>query len=63
MPDFIEGVDSVPERNVVDYTKNMYGDFLCKFLIDSNCCVLNGRQSEKENDNGYTYVSTRGNSV
>ena len=30
MPDFIEGVDSVPERNVVDNTKKVYGDFTYK---------------------------------
>ena len=31
MPDFIEGVDAVPDRNIVDFIKNMYGEFLCKF--------------------------------
>ena len=28
MPDFIEGVDAVPDRIIVDFTKNMYGEFL-----------------------------------
>ena len=60
MPDHIEGVDSIPSRNVVDFTKNSYGEYLCKFLIDSNCCILNGR---KYNNNDFTFVSTRGRSV
>ena len=60
MPDHIEGVDSIPSRNVVDFTKNSYGEYLCKFLIDSNCCILNGRQY---NNNDFTFVSTRGRSV
>lgn len=31
-----------------------------KFLIDSNCCILNGRNFE---ENGCTFVSSRGKSV
>lgn len=30
MPDYIEGVDDVTDRNVVDYNKNAYGDFFYK---------------------------------
>ena len=63
MSDFIEGVDAVPDQNIDDFTKNMYGEFLCKFLVDSNCRVLNGRQYKNDNDNGFNFVSTRGKSV
>ena len=60
MPDYIEGVDFLPEKNVIDFSKNSYGEYLCKFLIDSNCCILNGRQCI---NNDFTFVSTRGSSV
>ena len=63
MADFIEGVDTIQERNIIDYSKNMYGEFLCKFLVDSNCCILNGRQCTDTCDNDFTFVSTRGKSV
>ena len=55
---------SVPDHCLSFYfIKYMYGEFLCKVLVDSNCCVLNGRQCENDNDNGFTFLSTRGNSV
>ena len=57
---FFEGIDFLPERNVIDFTKNSYGEYLCKFLIDSNGCILNGRHWI---NNGVTFVSTRGRSV
>lgn len=63
MADFIEGVDVIQDRHVIDYSKNMYGEFLCNFLIDSYCCILNGRQCKTTDDNDFTFVSTRGNSV
>lgn len=60
MEDFIPGVDELPEREVIDYKSNCYGEIFCEFLSNVNCCVLNGRNS-LEND--FTYVSTRGLSV
>ena len=60
VPDHIEGVDILPSRNVLDITKNSYGEFLCKFLIDSNRCILNGRQCI---NNDFTFVSMRGRSA
>ena len=36
--DFIECVDNKQDRNVVDFSSNKYGELLCDFLIDSNCC-------------------------
>ena len=41
--DYIEGVDDVPPRDVLDFSKNAHGQYFCNFLIDSNCCILNGR--------------------
>ncbi|CAC5417977.1 unnamed protein product [Mytilus coruscus] len=58
--DFVEGVDTLPERQVVDYKTNKYGSIFCEFLADINCCMLNGRNNSH---NDYTYVSTRGLSV
>ena len=60
LDDFIPGIDSISERNVVDFKCNKYGELLCDFLINSNCCVLNGR-NYKTND--FTFVSTQGTSV
>ena len=59
---FGEDVDTAQERYIVDYSKNMYGEYMCKFLIGSNCCTLNGRQCNN-NDNDLTFVSTQGSSV
>ncbi|CAG2223305.1 unnamed protein product [Mytilus edulis] len=58
--DFVEGIDTLPERQVVDYKTNKYGSIFCEFLADINCCMLNGRNNSH---NDYTYVSTRGLSV
>ncbi len=62
MVDFIEGVDVVPQRNVIDFTRNMYGEKFLEFLISANCCVLNGRQGICAKDD-FTSVSTKGLSV
>ena len=58
--DYIEGVDNLPCRNVVDFTKNTHGDIFCDFLVNSNCCVLNGRHSIS---NDFTCISSKGMSV
>jgi hypothetical protein len=50
--DYIEGVDDVPERSVVDTHDNAYGELLCDFLGRSSFCMLNGRNVMK---NDYTY--------
>ena len=41
--DFISGEDEIPDRHVLDFTSNKYGELLCEFLIDANRCSLNGR--------------------
>ncbi len=43
MADYIEGIDSISERLVVDFDIKSYGDNLIEFLTDSSCCVVNGR--------------------
>ncbi|VDI02802.1 Hypothetical predicted protein [Mytilus galloprovincialis] len=58
--DSIEGIDCLPERDIVDFQTNGYGNIFCDFLIDVNCCILNGR---KTLTNDFTFVSTRGSSV
>ena len=60
MDDYIAGVDKVPERNVIDFKRNAYGELLCEYLMNSNCCILNGRKCVKNN---YTFISPLGSSV
>ncbi|VDI64972.1 Hypothetical predicted protein [Mytilus galloprovincialis] len=60
IPDFITGIDNLPERQVLNFTHNTYGDILWAFLSNFNCCILNGRNSLHCY---FTYVSTRGASV
>ncbi|MES9883911.1 MAG: reverse transcriptase family protein, partial [Sedimenticola sp.] len=57
--DYIEGVDMVPHREVIDEGSNKYGSLLIDFLVDCNMCMLNGRIGT----NGFTHVSHRGRSV
>ena len=45
MADFTEGVDQLPERQVLDFTLNGYSDLFIDFLINVNCCIVNGRNS------------------
>lgn len=58
--DFIEGIDNVPNRDIVDFTCNEYGSVLIDFLVNSNYCVLNGRNCTK---NDFTCVRPQGSSV
>ncbi len=58
--DFIEGVDEVEMREIIDGRKNSYGDFFIDFLINSNCVMLNGRC---DGINDFTSVSTKGLAV
>ncbi len=58
--DFIAGVDAVPEREVIDFTRNAYGELFSDFLINVNCCVLNGRNTVT---NDFTSVRRQGGSA
>ena len=59
-PDYIEGVDEIIERTIVEYKKNHYGDLLINFLINSNCVMVNGRYG---GNNDYTSISVKGTAV
>jgi hypothetical protein len=41
--DYIEGIDPIPERSVIDRHVNQYGEMLCDMLLSANMCILNGR--------------------
>ena len=58
--DFIEGIDDLPLRDVVDFKRNEYCDILIQFLIDANFCILNGRNCLK---NDFTCIRPQGCSV
>ena len=60
LDDFIAGVDHIPERKVVDFSSNKHGELLCDSLIDSNCCILNGRNFRSTN---FTFLGPQGASV
>ena len=53
--DYIEGVNNIPVRQVIDTTSNKHGDHLLDFLIDCNMCVVNGRLGLNDS----THVSHR----
>ncbi|VDI73300.1 Hypothetical predicted protein [Mytilus galloprovincialis] len=57
--DYIEGVDNIKPRSVVDFTENHQGDAFINFLSDANFAMLNGRFG----DNDFTYISPTGRSV
>ena len=61
LKDYIEGVDAIGNREVIDFQVNSYGHILLDFLINSNFCIfVCGRNSNK---NDFTSVSTKGSSV
>ena len=61
--DIIEGLDGLdlPDRKVLDATKNSHGDALLEFMRDMKLCILNGRLDP--NRDNFTFHSTRGQSV
>ena len=59
--DYIEGVDDLPQKDILDFSKTAHGQSFCNYLIDSNCCILNGRIDTQKNN--YTSISTKGKAV
>ena len=59
--DFIEDLDEIPEREVLDTNNNRHGVEFIEFLHECRFCVLNGRGLGNQND--YTSVSTKGSAV
>ena len=58
-PDYIQGVDNVPPREVIDGKINPYGQLFIDFLTDCNLCMINGRVGE----NDFTNINGNGSSV
>jgi len=56
--DFVEGVDCIPDREVIDTTHNSYGTQFIDFLTECNLCMLNGRVGRQD----FTYIKN-GSSV
>jgi hypothetical protein len=48
--DFIEGVDEIQNRKVIDTQQNQYGEFMCDFFISASCCIMNGRNCIDNNN-------------
>lgn len=59
LSDILNGVDSIPERRVLDRNVNQHGHDFIEFLNDSKFCVLNGRFT----DDNYTSISRTGKTV
>ena len=45
LDDYIPGIDTLPECDVVNHHINKEGEHLCDFSIDTYCCILNGRNT------------------
>ena len=60
LQDYVQFVDDIPARNVVDYTRNSHGQCLIDFLLESKLCIANGRVQGSDN---FTCISTKGKSV
>ena len=61
LKDFVDGLDNIKERNVLDETVNTHGRTFIDFLNDAKMCVLNGRGNPVYEN--YTFISTLGRSV
>ena len=48
LDDYIPGIDTLPERDVVDHHINKEGEHLCDFSIDTDCCILKWKKHFKE---------------
>ena len=59
--DFVESVDDIPPRNVLDVVSNDHGQSLINFCLQTNTCIGNGRVCPL--NDGYTSVSHRGRAV
>ena len=59
--DYIENIDNLPDRVVIDDTPNNHGQPFIDFMLENKLAVVNGRICPL-NDN-WTCVSTKGKSV
>ena len=60
LEDFITGANLIGHRDVVDRKTNFYGEVLIDYFINTNMCILNGRNCI---NNDFTSISTKGLSV
>lgn len=61
--DFVQGIDDLEHRVVVDEVKNKLGETLLDFMSDMKLCVTNGRVGQSLLKNNFTCISGRGKSV
>ena len=59
--DYIQGVDAIPKRILLDEGKNKHGASFVDFLIESKMCIINGRLNAAMDD--FTSLSKKGKSV
>ena len=59
--DYIEGIDDVPERKIIDESKNKHGDAFLDYLLDSKMCIINGRVNNEADD--FTSISKKGKAI
>ncbi len=59
--DYVQNIDNIPLRKLIDHTSNKHGEEFIDLLLESKMCILNGRICP-ENDN-FTCVRTNGPSV
>ena len=59
LSEYIEGVDDIPDREVIDSVDNSQGNSLVDFMISANLCMLNGRHGT----NNFTCISHKGRSA
>ena len=59
--DYIEGIDDVPARKIIDESKNKHGDSFLDYLLDSKMCIINGRINNDADD--FTSISKKGKAI
>ena len=59
--DYIENIDNISGRNVIDFVQNSHGAALHDFLVDARFCIVNGRVTPEYNN--FTFIHPRGRSV
>ena len=61
MKDYVEDLDEIPPRTVLDENQNEHGKLFNDFLLQSKMCVLDGRIDPLKDS--YTSISHKGRSV
>ena len=61
MKDYIEGLDNVPPRTIIDKKQNEHRKLSNDFLLQSKMCVVSGRVNPLKDS--FTLISHKGRSV